>query len=180
MNFAKFLRSFLKSTSGRLILNLSLRCWFSEAAAHRCFSKQVFLKTLQYWRLFLIIKLLLQNTYAGYFWIFVAANIFLELNMVFIADNRTGSEAATRGVLLRKGVLSSFAKLTGKHKCQSFLFNEVAGLRLATLLKKRLWHRRFPVNFAKFPRTPYRTTTDDCFCRFLFWTLLKTWVKPQK
>ena len=25
----------------------------------------------------------------------------------------------------------------------------------ATLLKKRLWHRCFPVNFAKFPRTPF-------------------------
>ena len=31
--------------------------------------------------------------------------------------------------------------------------------RPATLLKKRLWHRCFPVNFAKFPRTLffYRT-----------------------
>ena len=30
-----------------------------------------------------------------------------------------------------------------------------AGLRLATLLKKRLWNRRFPVNFAKFLRAPF-------------------------
>ena len=29
-------------------------------------------------------------------------------------------------------------------------FNKVAGLRPATLLKKRLWHSCFPVNFAKF------------------------------
>ena len=35
------------------------------------------------------------------------------------------------------------------------LFNKVAGLRPATLLKKRLWHRRFPVNFAEFLRTPF-------------------------
>ena len=28
-------------------------------------------------------------------------------------------------------------------------------LRPATLLKKRLWHRCFPVNFAKFLRTPF-------------------------
>ena len=34
------------------------------------------------------------------------------------------------------------------------LFNKVAGLRAATLLEKGLWHRRFPVNFAKFLRTP--------------------------
>ena len=29
------------------------------------------------------------------------------------------------------------------------------GLRPATLLKKRLWHRCFPVNFVKFLRTPF-------------------------
>ena len=34
------------------------------------------------------------------------------------------------------------------------LFNKVAGLRPATLLKKGLWHRSFPVNFVKFLRTP--------------------------
>ena len=35
-----------------------------------------------------------------------------------------------------------------------FLFNKVAGLRAATLLKKGLWYRCFPVNFSKFLRTP--------------------------
>ena len=35
------------------------------------------------------------------------------------------------------------------------IFNKVAGFRPATLLKKRLWHRRFPVDFAKFLRTPF-------------------------
>ena len=34
-------------------------------------------------------------------------------------------------------------------------FNKVAGLRPATLFKKRLCHRFFPVNFAKFLRTPF-------------------------
>ena len=34
------------------------------------------------------------------------------------------------------------------------LFNKVAGLRPATLLKKRLWRKCFSVNFAKFLRTP--------------------------
>ena len=36
------------------------------------------------------------------------------------------------------------------NKVAGLLFNKVAGLRPATLLKKRLWHRCFPVNFAKF------------------------------
>ena len=47
----------------------------------------------------------------------------------------------------------NFAKFTGTYLCQSLFFNKVAGLRPATLLKKRLWHRCFPVNFAKFHRT---------------------------
>ena len=48
-----------------------------------------------------------------------------------------------------KGLLRSFIKFTGKHLCQSLFFNKVAGLRPAVLLKKRLCHRYFPVNFAK-------------------------------
>ena len=54
-------------------------------------------------------------------------------------------------VFCKKGVLKNFAKFTGKHLCQSLFFNK----RPATLLKKRLWHRCFPVNFAKFFRTHF-------------------------
>ena len=43
-----------------------------------------------------------------------------------------------------------FAKFTGKHECWSLIFNKVADLRCIILLKKRLQHRHFPVNFAKF------------------------------
>ena len=60
---------------------------------------------------------------------------------------------------IRKSVLMNFAKLTGKDKCQSPFLNKVAGLRPASLLKKRLWHRRFPVNFAKFLRTSFLQNT---------------------
>ena len=66
---------------------------------------------------------------------------------------------------VEKGVLRYFAKLTGKHLYQSIFFKKVAGLRLrpATLLRKRLWHRCFPVSFAKFLRTSfYRTPLDGC------------------
>ena len=46
---------------------------------------------------------------------------------------------------VRKGVLRYFTKFTGKNLCQSLFFTKVAGPRPATLLKKRLWHRCFPV-----------------------------------
>ena len=61
---------------------------------------------------------------------------------------------------VRKGALKNFAKFTGKHLCQNLFFNKVAGLRPETLLKKRLWHRCFPVNSAKFLRTPFLQNTS--------------------
>ena len=47
----------------------------------------------------------------------------------------------------KRVVFRNFAKFTGKH------------LMSATLLKKRLWHRCFPVNFAKFLRIPFLQKT---------------------
>ena len=60
-------------------------------------------------------------------------------------------------VFCKRGVLRNFPKFTGKHRCQRTFFNKVADLRPATLLKKRFWHRCFPLNFAKYLRTPFLT-----------------------
>ena len=61
------------------------------------------------------------------------------------------------GGSMKKGVLRNFLKFTGKHLCQSLFFNKVVGLRPATLIKKKLWQRCFPGNFAKFLRTSFLT-----------------------
>ena len=65
------------------------------------------------------------------------------------SDSRKGGAAldntyrtSHRRCSVRKGVLRHFSKFTGNH------------LKPETLLKKRLWHRCFPVNFVKFLRTP--------------------------
>ena len=58
-------------------------------------------------------------------------------------------------VFCREDVLRNFAKFTGKHKCQIFFFDKVAVPRSANLLKKRHWHRFFPVNFVQFIRRPF-------------------------
>ena len=63
-------------------------------------------------------------------------------------------------VFYKKGVPRNFAKFTGKNPCHNTFLNKVAGLRTATLLKKRLWHRCFPVNFVKFLRTPFLQNTS--------------------
>ena len=66
---------------------------------------------------------------------------------------------------MKKGVRRNFTKFTGKHLCQILFFNKVAGLSPAILSKKRLWHRCFPVNFAKFLRASF-------FIEHLWWLLL--------
>ena len=91
---------------------------------------------------------------------------------------RTVYRSSRPEVLCKKGVLRNFTKFTGKHLCQSLFFSKVAGLRPATLFKKRLWHRCFPVNFPKFLRTPFFTEsvwttasmkhTEDRYLLFVF------------
>ena len=79
-----------------------------------------------------------------------------------------GYRSSRPEVFCKKGGLRNFTKFSGKHLCQRLFFNKVAGLRTATLLKKRLWHKCFPVNFAKFQRTPFLT-------EHLRWLLLRVY-----
>ena len=75
----------------------------------------------------------------------------------------------TEAVVQRCSVKRVFLEISQnpqENTCASLIFDKVAGLRSATLLKKRPWHRCFPVNFAKFLRTPFLT-------EHLRWLLLK-------
>ena len=71
-------------------------------------------------------------------------------------------KAVVQKVFCKKGVLRNFAKFTGKHLCYSLFFNKVAGLRVATLLKKETLAQCFPV---KFLRTTF-------YIEHLWWLLL--------
>ena len=96
----------------------------------------------------------------------------LEISEIIRPRFSGTSRSSHRRCSVRKGVLRNFAKFTGKHLCQRLFLNKVAGLRPATLLKKSLWHRCFPVNFAKFLRIPfYRTPQGDCFSTSCLYTL---------
>ena len=74
--------------------------------------------------------------------------------------------SSRRRCSVRKRVLRNFAKFTGKHLCQSHL-----SLRPATLLKKRLC---FPVNFPKFPRTPFSQNTSGRLLLHVLKAIYKT------
>ena len=60
---------------------------------------------------------------------------------------------------VRKGALRNFKKLTGKQLWQS-LFLIKLQVFLQLYLKKRLRHRCFSVNFAKFLRIPFLQNTS--------------------
>ena len=72
---------------------------------------------------------------------------YRKLYHFFSNAGKTGNVRSSRSELfLRKGVLKICSKFTGEH--------------LATLLKKRLWHRCFPVDFAKFLKAPSLQNTS--------------------
>ena len=64
-----------------------------------------------------------------------------------------------RGAVCKK-VFLEVSKIHRKRPAPESLFNKVASLRPATLLKKRLWHRCFPVTFVKFLTTPFLQNTS--------------------
>ena len=53
-------------------------------------------------------------------------------------------------IFYKIGVLKNFAKFIRKHLRWCLIFYKFTGFQPATLFKKKLQHRCFPVNFAKF------------------------------
>ena len=84
----------------------------------------------------------------------------LDCKVTFIFDSHLWFQKQPPEVFCKKDVLRNFAKLTGKHLYQILFFNKFAGLP-ATLLKKRLYERCFPVYFAKFLITPFLKNTSQ-------------------
>ena len=56
------------------------------------------------------------------------------------------------GCSIKEGISKSFAMFTGKRLCWSLLLIKFQALRPCNFIKKRLQHRCFPVNIAKFLR----------------------------
>ena len=101
--------------------------------------------------------------------------IFLLEMIHWFIENVWHTETATWGVLSKNVFLEISQNSDKKEKfrkiqiknfdkketlCQSLFFIKVAGLRPTILFKKRLRHRCFPVNFAKFLRTPFSQNTS--------------------
>ena len=78
------------------------------------------------------------------------------INLIFLTRDvkrtlcLTKARSIRQKVFCKKGIPKNFKKFTGKTPMLESLFSKVVGLRLATLLKMRLQHRCFLVNFVKF------------------------------
>ena len=66
-------------------------------------------------------------------------------------------EVAIGGVLSEEMFLKIFAKFKEKHLCQSLVFNKVAGLRPATLLKKKTLSQVFSCEFCEIYKNTFST-----------------------
>ena len=89
----------------------------------------------------------------------VGSNVYIIQKVSPITSNHITVFGSSRPeVVCKKLVLRNLVKLTEKHLCQILFRNKV-------ILRKRLWHRCFPVNFAKFLTTPL-------IIEHLWWLLL--------
>ena len=83
-----------------------------------------------------------------------------------ILKEMCSSEVATRSYKkgsIKKAVLKNFSTFIAKHLSWSLLLIKLQVFRPETLLK-RLQHRCFPVNIAKFLRKPIlQSICEDCF-----------------
>ena len=117
-----------------------------------------------------VTDLLLQNTYGGCYWICVAANTFLQLNMVFIADSCTRfcSRLLWKHELnLRSSHWSCSVKRVFLEHLQISQENDLTCWSLF-LTKSQTFVRCFLIKLTKFLRTRSLKSASDCFWNLFF------------
>ena len=82
----------------------------------------------------------------------ISSTSMLSVDLLSVFLKIRHDRSSRSEVFCKRGVLKNFSKFTGKHLCQGLFFNR---LKPATLLKKRLWHRCFIMNFAEFSKASF-------------------------
>ena len=85
------------------------------------------------------------------------SSVSIYLKTILILQN---TEKKPSEVFCKKRCSLKFRKIQKKMPAPSLFFNKVIVLKPATLLKKRPWYSCFPVNFAKFLKTPVLQNTS--------------------
>ena len=91
-------------------------------------------------------------------WFIVIFVLLLLFQMAFRKENTCLTPNLLRSSCSQIGVLK-LCKIHVKAYLLKLLFNNMAGLEAWNFIKKRLWHRYFPVNFSQFFKKPYLQNT---------------------
>ena len=102
------------------------------------------MKNILSFEIFQKLIILADSYLVGFFAIYTKliqwVNLFLSCSVTEKCSNelhcRNRHRSSRPEVSCKKDVFNYFAKFTEKHLCQSLLFNKIAGLRPATLLKR--------------------------------------------
>ena len=87
-----------------------------------------------------------------------------KLYLICLAEARSSRSQ----MFFKIGILKKIVTFTRRHLCWNLFFNEVEAFRPATLLKKRLLHRFFPVNTAKCSKTAFLSNSPGGWWSYLF------------
>ena len=101
----------------------------------------------------------------------ITAKFFLLRGLISIIYHQIkNSKRHNEQVFNKTAVLKNFAIFTEKQLCWNLFLNKNAGLQSWNFIKRRLQHRFFPVNIAKFLRTPVlENICERRFERFPTW-----------
>ena len=99
------------------------------------------------------------------------------ISFFFCLGHGVQLEAAIQRCSIKRSS-QKFRKIHRKHLHQSLFLSKVAGLRskACIFIKKRLWHRYFHINFAKFLRTPF--LIEHLWWLHLFSITSSKWLQP--
>ena len=84
---------------------------------------------------------------------FSTSRLFSWRKFLIMENIKNTPQMKSEAVIQRCSINKMFLELSQnsqENKCARVFFNKVAALRLANLVKKRLWHRCFPVNLCSF------------------------------
>ena len=79
--------------------------------------------------------------------------VWSVLSWVVALRQPVSNRSSHRRCFVKNVALKNFANFTGRHLCWSLFLIKLQAFRPATLIKKRIEHRCFPVKFTKFLRT---------------------------
>ena len=116
-----------------------------------------FQKTLSSSRhLELFLKVTVQKNFRNIsWWDFKGKSLCRRLSQNIFCEYRSSHRRCS----IKKGVLRNFAKLTGKHLCQSLFFNQVAGL--LQLIKKETLTQVFSFEFCQISKNNFFSRTSQ-------------------